>query len=35
VLHGAQVCVVSAKLEDEVAQLKDAGERAAFLEMYA
>jgi hypothetical protein len=31
----AQVCIVSAKLEDEVAQLKDAGERAAFLEMYA
>jgi GTP-binding protein YchF len=30
----AQVCIVSAKLEDEVAQLKDASERASFLEMY-
>jgi ribosome-binding ATPase YchF (GTP1/OBG family) len=30
----AQVCIVSAKLEDEVAQLKDADERASFLEMY-
>ena len=30
----AQVCVVSAKLEDEVAQLKDASERSSFLEMY-
>jgi GTP-binding protein YchF len=30
----AQVCMVSAKLEDEVAQLKDATERSSFLEMY-
>jgi GTP-binding protein YchF len=30
----ADVCIVCAKLEDEVAQLKDAGERSSFLQMY-
>ncbi len=30
----AEVCVVCAKLEDDVAQLKDASERASFLAMY-
>jgi hypothetical protein len=30
----AQVCVVSAKLEDDVAQVGNADERKAFLEMY-